>query len=101
MDAAVLESILKVAPNLHTAGAFPEPVFRAIARHAGSREIRYSAETGSGASTLLFSHLSHAHTVFAFDGGSNSIVNVRESSLLLPGVVTFVEGPTQSTLPRH
>ena len=101
MDAAILDRILRVAPNLHTAGTFPEPVFRAIARHAGSRQIHRSAETGSGASTLLFSHLSDGHTVFAFDGGSNSIVNVRESSLLRDGVVTFVEGPTQSTLPHH
>ncbi len=66
-----------------------------------SGRIHHSVETGSGASTLLFSHLSEHHTVFALDGGSGSIANIRRSPLLRPNVVTFVEGPTQATLPRH
>ncbi len=66
-----------------------------------SSQIRHSVETGSGATTLLFSHLSEHHTVFAADGGSGSIANVRRSPLLRQNVVTFVEGPTQATLPRH
>jgi hypothetical protein len=73
----------------------------AIARSAQKRQIRHSVETGSGASTLLFSHLSDDHTVFAFDSGSGSVTNVRRSPLLRQGAVTFVEGPTQATLPRH
>jgi hypothetical protein len=70
-------------------------------RHAGARHICCSAETGSGASTLLFSHMSQQHTVFALDDGSGSIENVRRSALLRQNVVTFVEGPTQRTLPSH
>jgi len=38
--------------------------------------------------------------VFAADGGTGSINAIRASSLL-PQAVTFVEGPTQLTLPRH
>jgi hypothetical protein len=49
----------------------------------------------------LFSHLSRRHTVFALDGGSGSVANVRRSPLLGPGALTFVEGPTQVTLPAH
>jgi hypothetical protein len=60
-----------------------------------------SAETGSGASTLLLSHLSESHTVFAMDAGTGSIRGIEGSPLLRAGVVTFVEGPTQLTLPRH
>jgi hypothetical protein len=97
----ILPAILEIAPGLHGAGAFSARALTAIARHARTREIHCSAETGSGASTLLFSHLSRRHTVFALDGGSGSVVNVRRSPLLRPGVVTFVEGPTQLTLPRH
>jgi hypothetical protein len=45
--------------------------------------------------------LSGDHTVFALDAGTNSIRNVEGSPLLRRGVVTFVEGPTQQTLPNH
>jgi hypothetical protein len=97
----ILPAILEVAPGLHGAGTFSQRALEAIAGHVRGRDIRHSAETGSGASTLLFSHLSRRHTVFAWDGGSGSVTNVQRSPLLRPGVVTFVEGPTQVTLPAH
>jgi hypothetical protein len=97
----ICRRISEVAPGLHNAGTFSPRTFEAIARAAGKRQIRNSAETGSGASTLLFSHLSQRHTVFALDGGSGSIAGVRRSPLLRPNVVAFVEGPTQATLPHH
>jgi len=90
-----------VAPSLHSVGTFSARTFEAIARAAEKLRIRNSVETGSGASTLLFSHLSEHHTAFALDGGSGSVTNVRRSPLLRQDVVTFVEGPTQVTLPRH
>jgi hypothetical protein len=93
--------IAEVGPGLHDAGTFSAHTLEAIARAAGRRQIRNSAETGSGASTLLFSHLSARHTVFALDDGLGSIANVRRSPLLRPNVVTFVEGPTQATLPGY
>jgi len=93
--------IAEVGPGLHIAGTFSARTFEAIARAACKRRIRNSVETGSGASTLLFSHLSEHHTVFALDGGSGSVSNVRRSPLLRQDVVTFVEGPTQATLPQH
>ena len=93
--------IAEVAPGLHSAGTFSPRTFEAIVRAARRQPIHNSVETGSGASTLLFSHLSDHHTVFAFDGGSGSIMNVRRSSLLRQEVVTFVEGPTQATLPTY
>jgi hypothetical protein len=97
----ILRRIAEVAPNLHSAGTFSARTLEAIARTASRRKIHHSVETGSGASTLLFSHLSEHHTVFASDNGSGSVTNVRRSTLLRPNVVTFVEGPTQVTLPRH
>jgi hypothetical protein len=97
----ILRRIAEVAPSLHSAGTFSARTLEAIARAAVKRKIHHSAETGSGASTLLFSHLSQHHTVFALDAGSGSITNVRRSPLLRPNVVTFVEGPTQATLPQH
>ena len=97
----VLAEIVEISPSLHSATTFPGEVLIAIARHASRRVIQHSAETGSGASTLLFSHVSDHHTVFAFDGGSGSVRNVRSSSLLRENVVRFVEGPTQRTLPEQ
>ncbi len=93
--------IAEVGPGLHSAGTFSARTFQAIARAAHKRQIHNSVETGSGASTLLFSHLSEHHTVFALDAGSGSITNVRRSPLLRQDVVTFVEGPTQATLPQY
>jgi hypothetical protein len=97
----IVERILEIAPGLHTATTFPAKVLRAIAGHLEGRSIQHSVETGSGASTLLFSHYSGDHTVFADDAGSGSVRNVEASSLLRPGVVRFIEGPTQRTLPLH
>jgi Methyltransferase domain len=97
----ICRRITEVGPGLHGAGTFSARTFNAIARAARTLRIRNSAETGSGASTLLFSHLSEHHTVFALDGGSGSVTNVRRSPLLRQDVVTFVEGPTQATLPQH
>jgi predicted O-methyltransferase YrrM len=97
----ILRGIAEIAPNLHTAGTFSPRTLDAIVRLARRRHIRNSVETGSGASTLLLSHLSERHTVFAVDAGSGSVDNVRRSPLLRKNAVTFVEGPTQITLPRH
>jgi hypothetical protein len=89
------------AQNLHLSGSLSPRVLRAIVRHLADVEVQHSVETGSGASTLLFSHLSRDHTVFAVDGGSGSISNVKSSALLDPSTTKFVEGPTQITLPAH
>lgn len=96
----VLQQVLDVRATLHGAGSVSADALSAIARHAGTRRIRNSAETGCGATTLLLSHLSESHTVFALDVG-DSLSSVRRSALLRPDVVTFVEGPSQRTLPNH
>jgi hypothetical protein len=98
---SVLAEIIEGAPSLHRAGTFSTAVLNSIVHHASAREIVHSAETGSGTSTLLFSHLSKHHTVFALDDGTDSLRAVQRSPFLRPGVVVFVEGPTQITLPAH
>jgi Methyltransferase domain len=98
---AVLAEVVRIAPSLHAAGTFSAGALEAIVRHATARPVQHSVETGSGASTLLFSHLSEDHTVFAVDAGTGSIRSIETSPLLRREAVTFVEGPTQVTLPRH
>ena len=98
---SVLAEIIRVAPSLHKAGTFSGQVLEAIHRYASKQSISHSVETGSGASTLLFSHLSDDHTVFALDDGTDSIRAVRTSPLFRPERVTFVEGPTQLTIPTY
>ena len=92
--------IAEVAPSLHTAGTFSTRAFEGIARHAVKRKIKCSAETGCGATTLLMSHLSDRHLVFALDDGNGSVSNIKRSNLLRADRVQFVEGPTQCTLPQ-
>ena len=74
-----------------------------MALYGQHSRITHSAETGVGKSTLLLSHMSQHHTVFALDdtGGSDSLAKVRTSPLLRREGVDFVIGPTQATLPRH
>jgi len=97
---ALVESIAALPHDWHAAGSVSMPVLAAMVRHAGGGPVRRSVETGSGKTTLLLSHLSQAHTVFAVDAG-RSISQVRESALFNAATTTFVEGPTQRTLPAH
>lgn len=97
----VLAEVIRIAHSLHTAGTFSAASLEAIVQHGSSQPVHHSVETGSGASTLLFSHLSDDHTVFAIDAGTNSIRSVEASPLLRREVVSFIEGPTQVTLPLH
>lgn len=98
---ALLEDVVAAAAMMHAAGGSSPKVLRAIAAHLSQRPIHQSVETGAGASTLLFSHWSEHHTVFALDDGSGSISRVRSSLLFNAGTTTFIEGPTQRTLPAH
>jgi hypothetical protein len=101
MDTEILSDIISRADALHGSGALPEPSMRALVKHLESREVLHSAETGSGSSTILFSHLSDHHTVFAVDSGTGSIDNIRESPHFRADRVVFVEGATQLTVPTY
>ncbi len=99
----LLSEISRLPLDWHGAGSLRPRVLEAIARYAAEREIRCSVETGTGRSTLLLSHLSQNHIVFAKNdrGDGDSLARVQQSPLLRSQVVTFVVGPTQRTLPSY
>ena len=98
MDLAqVLDRLARLPEDWHAAGLLSVSALRAVARNAPGL-ITHSAETGAGRSTLLFSHLSDHHLVFAVNDGE-SVTRVKESELLRAAAVQFVLGPTQRTLP--
>lgn len=98
----VIDEITELPHDWHGAGSVSTNVLRAIASHAhDAGAISHSVETGSGKTTLLFSHLSNDHLVFAMDAGNNSMSQVKKSPLFNSRNVTFVDGPSQVTLPRH
>jgi len=100
--ATVIAEISKLPADWHAAGSVSPAVLNGIVRHAAQiGTIQNSAETGSGKTTLLFSHLSLSHLVFAVDAGNGSVTQVKASPLFNHQAVTFVEGPTQLTLPHH
>jgi hypothetical protein len=102
LDEALLASIIQAVPTLHTADPLAAPkVLKAIASHLCTQPVYYSVETGVGVTTLLFSHLSEHHVVFAFDEGSGSIRNVKTSPSFNVATTSFVEGPTQATMPLY
>lgn len=101
LDLAKLVADINHLPaDWHDAGTFMSHVMVAFAEQAAQRPIRHSVETGAGRSTLLLSHLSAQHTVFSLDQG-DSLSSVRRCPLLRESAVTFVDGPTQATLPSH
>jgi hypothetical protein len=97
----VLEQIGSLPPDWHGAGTMSVTVLRAMAKPAEQvGQIHHSAETGSGKTTLLFSRLSDNHTAFALDCGG-SVSRVKDCDLFKAKTVTFVEGPSQVTLPHY
>jgi hypothetical protein len=101
VDQDLVDEIARLPGDWHGAGSVSPNVLRAIASYAGRiGTIQHSVETGSGKTTLLFSHLSADHVVFAMDAGQ-SMSRVRNSPLFNARSTTFVEGPTQRTLPRQ
>jgi hypothetical protein len=100
---AILDAVERLPSDWHGAGSLRTKVLRKLVDYAGALNVQHSLETGTGKSTLLFSHLSSHHTVFAKDdtGDGNSLQAVQESSILYKQAVQFVVGPTQITLPSH
>jgi hypothetical protein len=92
--------ILEASRAIHASGSISPGALLRLARHLEEHPPRDSAETGTGASTLVFSHLSQAHTVFAVDT-DRSITTVRRHALLNRETTTFVDGPAQRTLPAQ
>jgi predicted O-methyltransferase YrrM len=101
--AEIARAIMALPPDWQFSGSLRPEVLASLVRHAGSGAVRHSAETGTGKSTLLLSHVSEHHTVFTVDdaGVGDSLTSVRRSPLLRRASVEFVVGPTQQTLRDH
>jgi predicted O-methyltransferase YrrM len=88
----------------HVAGAFSTAVLRRL-EELLPKNIKYSAETGCGKSTILFSNVSDHHTVFCLDdrehGENSSVAYFQTCELTKNDRVHMVYGPTQKTLPFH
>jgi Methyltransferase domain len=63
--------------------------------------FQFSAETGCGGSTIVFSQISGQHTAFALEGADRTISGLRAHADLRGERVVFVEGETRCTLPLH
>jgi len=98
---ALIRKIASLPQDWHGSGTVNAVTLRAIGRHAATLDpAGHSIETGSGRTTLLFSHLFANHLVFAVDD-ADSIGAVRRSDLFNAATVSFIEGPTQLTMPRY
>lgn len=102
MTSGLLDAIDALPPDWHGAGTLSTRTLRAVADTIDGR-LAHTVETGTGRSTLMLSHLSDHHTVFAVDDGhrGGSMRAVKSSPLLNGDAVEWVEGPTQRTLPGH
>lgn len=104
----LIKRIRSLPDTWHSAGTVTNRLIGAIASRATEiGEIQHSVETGCGRTTLLLSHLSADHVVFARDVQNNvseltnSISKVTSSALFNSKNVTLVEGPTQLTLAKY
>jgi hypothetical protein len=99
--ARVIDEIANLTDDWHLCGSVSPNVLLAIARHAEEiGPIRHTAETGSGKTTLFFSHLSEDHLVFALQA-SDSMSQVECSPLFRSQTTRIIAGPTQQTLPSY
>lgn len=102
--ATAIQDLLKEVQTLpadwHKSGSLHASVLEKIAAVGQGMDIKHSVETGTGKSTLLLSHLSQNHTVFAQDdcGNGDSLKTTMSSPLLRKDQVSFIVGPTQKTL---
>ncbi len=97
----ITEAIASLPDNWHKAGTVPTEVLWAILRHTEGLDLAHSVETGTGKTTLLLSHLSRDHRVFANRDDSGSIEAVLASALFQAEHVEYVEGATQRMLPGY
>ena len=96
----IMHEIENFPPDWHKAGTMYPKLLWKIIEHCSNLDVTYSMETGSGVSTIVFSHISSNHNVFAVEHGNGSISNVKKSPLFNSKAVKFIEGPTQITLPK-
>lgn len=102
----VLLKIGSLPAKWHKVGTLSNPVLRALAEYYQQLNAQYSAETGTGISTLLASLLvGKMHTVFApcrvgwrWD---DSYTQVIDSPLFDKDKVIFEEGSSVFTLPQY
>ena len=94
-----LHSIIEQASGL-SPYALPRRALERLANLLADLRPAATAETGCGASTLIFSRCSRTHTVFSFDE-FGVFERVKGAGLLGPAELEFVQGPTQRTLPQH
>jgi hypothetical protein len=98
---SVLSAIAELPGGWHRDGSpLPLKVLERIVVHLGSGPVDHSIETGTGKSTLLFSHVSQDHKVFTLKNNA-SFEAVVSCPILNREVVEFIDGPTQITLPRY
>lgn len=100
INESVLSSINQLPRQWLIAGSLSYPVLKAL---GDLPPAEYSMETGTGKSTLVFSHISQHHIVFTKDdrGDGDSLNHVGESEFLDRDKVEFVVGATQLTLPVY
>jgi len=96
----IVQSIADLPRDWHGAGTVSAAVLRAIVRHTEGMKLAHSAETGTGKTSLLLSHLCPDHRIFANRDDSGSVEAVLGSPLFAAERAQVVEGPTQQTLPR-
>jgi hypothetical protein len=85
----------------HGGGLLEAAALEALALRLSTGPVEHTAETGCGASTLIFACFSRDHIAFTVDCQDGSYQAVVASNWLKKGNVRFVLGPTQVTLPRY
>ena len=94
----LLAQILEESRSIHRSGSMSPTAIIALAKYLEARRVQHSVETGTGASTIIFSHLSEAHTVFTVDVDESKTLVLR-NPLLKPETITFVDGPIRGAIP--
>lgn len=92
------DRLIARALQFHPWDAMAPAALEAIAKRG---PFQFSAETGCGGSTILFSHISQYHTAFAIEGTDRTITGLRQHSDFRHEHVVFIEGESKRTLPAQ
>lgn len=92
------QALIGRAVQFHPWDAMAPTALEGVAKRG---PFEFSAETGCGGSTILFSQISKHHTAFAIEGTDQTITGLKQHPDFHAETVSFVEGETKRTLPPY
>ncbi len=100
MNIDILEKIKNLTRNNFADGTLINSVLEKMVQISKTQNLEYTMETGCGRSSLVLSHLSNQHLIFAPDGRNTTAIHENQA-LLNTATSQFIVGPSLKHLPTY